>query len=304
MRVALFFDGKNHFESLRRVVEGRAMDHAALAKFIVERVGGTRMVGAWYYTGLPDEAAELRALGKCDRKPLEAFLDRIERLPGFFVRRFPRRLRESECPHCGGTVHGTEEKQVDTSLVADAILMAVRDAYDIAVVFSGDLDVTPALDVLQGLGKPGYVATFGTVGLARGLARAAYEVIDLYPHLDLFASPAVNVDGGMPASHAEVDSAILRELTRAHEHFSAGGGFVGAQYFFNRWRGPGLPATPELRRASAMRLQAAGLVAFDEIDGKLSLRPLGAAPVTQAATEGGDDVLQVETDREEGPAEG
>jgi hypothetical protein len=53
-----------------------------------------------------------------------------------------------------------------------------------------------------------------------------------------------------------------------------------------------------------MRLQAAGLVAFDEIDGKLSLRPLGAAPVTQAATEGGDDVLQVETDREEGPAEG
>lgn len=283
MRVALFFDGKNHFESLRRVVEGRAMDHAALARFVVERVGGTRMVGAWYYTGLPDEAAELRALGRCDRKPLEVFLDRIERIPGFFVRRFPRRLRESECPHCGGTVHGTEEKQVDTSLVADTILMAVRDAYDIAVVFSGDLDVTPALEVLQGLGKPGYVATFGTVGLARGLARAAYDVIDLYPHLDQFATASGAVESGIPASHAEVDAAILRELARAHEHFSAGGGFVGAQYFFNRWRGPGLPATPELRRASAQRLEAAGQVVFEEIDGKLALRPAIVAPTSDGA---------------------
>jgi hypothetical protein len=50
MRVALFFDGKNHMKDLRRTAQDRWLDHGALADWIVKHVGGTRFAGAYYYT--------------------------------------------------------------------------------------------------------------------------------------------------------------------------------------------------------------------------------------------------------------
>lgn len=274
MRVALFFDGKNHMKDLRRTAEDRWIDHSALADWVVRRVGETnrspsRLFGAFYYTGVPNPQEDTG-----ERHALSDLLEELERRPGFFVRRFNRRASTRECPHCGEIIAYTEEKMVDTSLVTDMVMLAVRDAYDVAVVFSGDLDVAPGLQALQQLGKQAWIATFGNHGLSRSLTRSAWKVLDLAEHIDEFAYPDLEAAPAhrAPSEPQEVDSEILRELKRAEAHFHAGGGFVGAHYFIHRWKGHAIPDSPEARRQSVQRLIERGLVEVYEVDGKSALR--------------------------------
>src|SRR5262245_33049846 len=104
MRVALFFDGKNHMKDLRRTAQDTWLDHGALAEWVVQKVGGTRFVGAWYYTGVPTGGPDEGN----DRHALSDLLEEIEKRPGFYVRRFNRRVTARDCPHCGQTITYTE----------------------------------------------------------------------------------------------------------------------------------------------------------------------------------------------------
>ncbi|MCO4743213.1 MAG: NYN domain-containing protein [Proteobacteria bacterium] len=270
MRVALFFDGKNHMKALGRAAENRWLDHGRLADWIVKEVGGTSLAAAHYYTGVPNPNDEDRG-----RHALTDLLDELERRPGFFVHRFNRRANTRECPHCSEVIAYTEEKMVDTSLVADIITYAVRDAFDIAVIFSGDLDIAPGLSAVHALGKQAWVATFGNAGLSRTLTRTAWGTIDLldsihqYSYSDLGSAPMLEV---APASIDDVDREMVRELRRAEAHFGTGGGFVGAHYFVHRWKGHGIPDAPELRRQALQRLMTEGLVETYSVDGKTAVR--------------------------------
>lgn len=293
-RVMLFFDGKNHMKDLRLAAEDRWVDHTALARWVVEHVGGTDMVAAHYYTGVPAAVAE----DSGGRGALSDLLYELERRPGFFVHRFTRMQSTWVCSSCGHNEPYTREKQVDTALVADAILYGVRDAFDIAVIFSGDLDVAPALDALQALGKKAWVATFGHVGISRALQRAAWGVIELREHIPRFAHgvPRDPKEGradtlGDPTHQ---DAEVLRELARAQGHFTAGGGFVGTQYFLHRWRGQGIPDDPEGRRIAVERLLQAGLVEMYDVGGRSALRTLGRVDGRPAAEDSG--LLVVEED--------
>ena len=179
MRVALFFDGKNHMKDLRRTAQDRWLDHGALADWVVKHVGGERFVGAFYYTGVPSAQDEGN-----DRHALSDLLEELERRPGFFVKRFNRRAQTRDCPHCGKLITYTEEKMVDTSLVVDLVTGAMNDTFDCAVIFSGDLDVAPGLAALRTVGKIAWIATFGDIGLSRSLLREAWSHIDLLAHIE------------------------------------------------------------------------------------------------------------------------
>lgn len=275
MRVALFFDGKNHMKDLRRAARDRWLNHGQLAEWVVEQVGGDELFAAFYYTGVPTAHDTDN-----ERHALTDLLDELERRPGFFVKRFNRRAASRDCPHCAKTIHYTEEKMVDTTLVSDMILLAVRDAYDVAVVFSGDLDVAPALDAVHALGKKTWIATFGSSGLSRSLTRAAWGTLNLLEHIDQFSygdladeSPTLPT----PVATRDVDQEMHRELRRAEAHFQSGGGFVGAHYFIHRWKGHNIPDAPELRRQSMQRLLAQGRVQTYQVDGKTALRTVDDA---------------------------
>ncbi|HHO52674.1 MAG TPA: NYN domain-containing protein [Deltaproteobacteria bacterium] len=269
MRVALFFDGKNHMKDLRRAAQDRWLDHGALARWIVDHVGGERFAGAWYYTGVPTAQDD-----QSERHALSDLLEELEKRPGFYVRRFNRRATTRECPHCAQIISYTEEKMVDTSLVADLILLGMRDAFDAAVVFSGDLDIAPGLAALSAMGKPAWIATFGDFGLSRSLVRQAWSHIDLLAHIESFAHPTLGeaAQGPAPAAPEDIDREIVRELKRAEAHFLAGGGFVGAHYFIHRWKGHAIPDAPEARRQAIQRLMEAGQVETYQVDGKTALR--------------------------------
>ena len=275
MRVALFFDGKNRMKDLRRTAGERWLNHGALADWAVAQVGGSELFAAYYYTGVPSPNDEVR-----DRHALSDLLEELEQRPGFFVKRFNRRAATRECPHCGQIITYTEEKMVDTSLVADMILLAVQDAYDVAVVFSGDLDMAPGLQAIHQLGKRGWIATFGDAGLSRSLVRAAWGHLDLLEHLDAFsyADLATAPPSASPRAPEEIDREVLREVRRAEAHFTAGGGFVGGHYFIHRWKGHDIPDPPELRRQALQRLIDAGLMETYAVDGKTALHVLDASP--------------------------
>ncbi len=283
MRVALFFDGKNHMKDLRRAAGDRWLDHEALAKWAVEFVGGTHLFAAYYYTGVPTPQDEGQ-----ERHALSDLLEDLENKQGFFVRRFNRRASTRECPHCNEVIAYTEEKMVDTSLVADMITFAVRDAYDIAVVFSGDLDLAPGLQAAHALGKRAWIATFGESGLSRSLTRAAWGTIDLLEHIDSFsfADLATAPVEKIPETPEEIDNEMLRELRRAQAHFAAGGGFVGAHYFIHRWKGHHIPDAPELRRQSLQRLMGTHMVETYVSDGKTALRAVSEGGEVEDFAEG------------------
>jgi hypothetical protein len=179
----------------------------------------------------------------------------------------------------------TEEKMVDTSLAVDLVMLGSQDAFDVAVVFSGDLDVAPALTALRSLGKQAWIATFGDFGLSRSLLREAWSHVDLLAHLDAFAypelAPQAAVDGAGPVASAtpqeDVDREIVRELKRAEAHFAAGGGFVGAHYFLHRWKGHSIPDGPEARRSAVQRLMGRGKIETYTVDGKTALRVAAGA---------------------------
>lgn len=271
-RVALFFDGKNHMKDLRLAVGDRWVDHRKLAAWAVEHVGGTHFVGAHYYTGVPvaqDEASPRRALSDLLRD--------LERIPGFFVHRFNRQSSTWTCSSCGHVEAFTREKRVDTSLVADIVTFAGRDAFDICIVFSGDLDVEPALESVHSFGKQAWIATFGKVGMSRALQRSAWSTIELAGFIDNFAPAALGTSPTPVSENPEMqDVDLLRELRRAEAHFTVGGGFVGAHYFIHRWRGHGIPDDPEARRQGMERLIRDGKVEKYEVDHKAALRCSGA----------------------------
>ncbi len=278
-RVALFFDGKNHMKDLRLATSDRWVDHRVLTEWIVPHVGGTEFVAAHYYTGVPTNSEEGN-----QKRALADLLRDLERIPGFFVHRFNRQASTWVCDSCGHVEAFTREKRVDTSLVADIILLAVKDAFDVAVVFSGDLDVAPALDAVHALGKKAWVATFGKVGMSKALHRAAWSVLDLNENLDAYAHAPLGAGGGAVGDATVQDAEVLRELRRAEAHFGTGGGFVGAHYFIHRWRGHNLPEDPDARRECLERLIQGGLAETYEVDHKAAIRVRGhVEPEAQAA---------------------
>lgn len=275
MRVALFFDGKNHMKDLRRAAKDRWLNHGQLADWVVDHIGADELFAAYYYTGVPTAHDDNN-----DRHALTDLLDELEKRPGFFVKRFNRRATHRDCPHCAKMINYTEEKMVDTTLVADMIMLAVRDAYDVAVVFSGDLDIAPALEAVHALGKKTWIATFGTSGLSRSLTRQAWGAINLLDHLDEFSYGDLSEDAPTlpsPVAMRDVDQEMHRELRRAEAHFQSGGGFVGAHYFIHRWKGHNIPDAPELRRQALQRLLAQGRVETYAVDGKTALRTVDDA---------------------------
>ena len=282
-RVCLFFDGKNHMKDLRLAAEDRWIDHALLASWAVSAVGGTEFIAAHYYTGIPNAAED-----NSGRTTLSDLLTELERRQGFFVHRYPRQSATWQCSNCGHHEPFTKEKLVDTALVADVVLMAARNLYDVAVIFSGDYDVAPAMDAVHSLGKKAWLATFGHVGVNRRLRESAWGVLDLANHIEKFAHPAIRERGSAPAAAdpPDQDADLLRELQRAQDHFQSGGGFVGTQYFLHRWRGQGVPDDPEQRRLAVERLIQAGLIEMYDAFGRSSLRVVGGptpAPASQPA---------------------
>jgi uncharacterized LabA/DUF88 family protein len=182
MRVCIFFDGKNFHSGWRDEAAGRRLTFPKLSKWLVERVGGSLLWGAYYYTGIEMGPAAVTE----GQKKLAGFLDMLELQPGFFVKRFPRKTTMFQCAACGAENRYTQEKEVDTTMVADMLRLAAVGAFDVLVLVSGDSDHAPAIEGVRAIGRQAYVSTWGRAGLSARLRKAAFDHIDLMEGLSFF----------------------------------------------------------------------------------------------------------------------
>ena len=121
---------------------------------------------------------------------------------------------------------------MDTRLVAEMIKMAAIDAFDRAIVFSGDEDLVPALDTVAELGKQAFVATWGGRSLSPSLRIHSFGTIDLLDGLEEFTTgrtrqneeQCVNVE---PDPDATLDDLYL-QLKEAWSYFAGRNGHVCA----------------------------------------------------------------------------
>ncbi len=284
MRVAIYFDGKN-FYSGWRAVERPRVDFPGLARWIVERVDGDILWGAHYYTGIEaGEAGETH-----QQEALRAYLEMLDFQPGFFVHRFPRHQPTVTCHSCGAVTRPGQDKEIDTTLVADIVRFAALDAYDCLVLLSGDQDYVPAIEAVRAFGKQAYVATWGRGGLSKRLRLAAFDHIDLTEDVDAYCTPNGNGDSpceceelrplveldeeqlGDPTVRGEVLQTLVQEIGRAESKFNTG--YVGLNYFLTRWRFERLSLPAEMRRKlldEAVALEYVEI--YEACDGAKALR--------------------------------
>ncbi len=96
-----------------------------------------------------------------DAKLKNWFTNTLDRMPGTHVVLVERQKKvgypkcpqcqteATHCASCSADMRGTEEKGVDTRIVADMISLAWANAYDVAVLVSSDRDFLPVADFLQ-----------------------------------------------------------------------------------------------------------------------------------------------------------
>ncbi len=287
MRVALFFDGKNFYSGWKDRTSGKRIDFVKLSKWLVEKVGGTFLWGAYYYTGIESDPV------KKEPANLESFLETMELLPGFFVKRFPRKKRTSRCSSCHKENVYTTEKEVDTTMVADMLGLAAVGAFDILVLMSGDADHSPAVEGVRALGKQAYVASWGAAGLSSRLRKAAFDHIDLMTGFNKFefepeiqaslvgstktakkSKIATGHERAMISTEkadASATEIFLEELKNAEVKFKDG--YVGVFYFTTKWRSDLLDSSPVVRRRILNRLVDEGLIElYDTSTGEKAMR--------------------------------
>ncbi|HEX2437922.1 MAG TPA: NYN domain-containing protein [Methylomirabilota bacterium] len=171
MKICIFFDGQNFYRSLQRYDDTLRVDYDRLATWITHAVGGPTAMfgGAYYYVGVSPDAPVV----------VEGFLKGLELRPGYFVKRDRRVRRSARCAACGAESEYTTEKRVDTRLVAELIHYAANNAYDAAVLVSGDDDFVPAVEAVNALGKQVWVATWSADELSSDLRVRCFGHISL-----------------------------------------------------------------------------------------------------------------------------
>jgi uncharacterized LabA/DUF88 family protein len=294
VKVAIFFDGKNFYAGWREQAYGQRLQFTRLARWLVQHVGGSILMGCHYYTGV-ETGDEANSDGQ---KKLAGFLDMLELQPGYFVHRFPRKSRMFRCNDCGAENRFSQEKEVDTAMVADMVRLAAVNAYDIMILVSGDADYASAVEAVRQLGKIVYVVSWGGTGLSFQLRKVAFDHIDLLEGLADFedntppwtppetsgaasgTQPPLNGDedefpqpspsGNIPAPPQDLADVFVEQLRMAEASFK--GGYVGANYFVTRWKGPGFDASSYDKRRVLDHLVKEGIVDLYEVDGNKALR--------------------------------
>lgn len=134
-QVMMFIDGSNLLHTSQDFRQGFKIDYLKLRDVLLD---GRNLVRPYFYCSrVPDDPTGL------------AFREKLQYL-GFSVFASPLRRRGI----------GWVEKGVDAALVTDMLCMAFRNAYDVAIVVSGDIDLKRAIEVVKTLGKRVEIAAF------------------------------------------------------------------------------------------------------------------------------------------------
>lgn len=135
----VFIDGSNFYHGLRKNIGKADIDFSRLAAAIS---GKRKFVRTHYYNAPLDQQADPAKYSKQQR-----FFDRLRNTPNLklILVRLQKRMIEGKLVY---VVKGD-----DIHLATDMIVLASKNAYDTAVLVSGDGDFVPAVRAVQEMGK-------------------------------------------------------------------------------------------------------------------------------------------------------
>ena len=161
-RVAVFIDGSNLYNGMR---ENLSNTRVNLRSFINQLLDGRHLYRAYYYNApLTDDYDNDLREGQ------QRFFESLRRIPYVTVRlgRLHRR-------HDGSLV----EKGIDVSIAVESLALAYEDAYDTAILVSGDSDYVELVEAIKAKGKHVECAMFKNQS-----AGLLVEYVDVFHPLD------------------------------------------------------------------------------------------------------------------------
>jgi uncharacterized LabA/DUF88 family protein len=144
-RVAVFIDYQNCYGAAREAFHDPGNDPSqlgnvhprALAELLAAKGGRQRdLVHAAVYTGLPDPTLDTKT-HRARSRQIVAWQAKGVHVVSRPLRYLPRWMNERP-----------REKGIDVKLGIDAVMMALRGGYDVAVVASCDTDLAPVVEAL------------------------------------------------------------------------------------------------------------------------------------------------------------
>lgn len=141
-RVVVFIDGSNFYHSLKDSfgIHDNANFRGEVFNNLIHKIIGNRtLIGVYYYNAPLD-----RNYNKDTYSKQQRFFEELKRLPGWRIT-LCRLRKDSEGKY---TIKGD-----DIQIAVDMVRLAYENAFDIAILISGDGDFVPAIQTIQKLGK-------------------------------------------------------------------------------------------------------------------------------------------------------
>ena len=168
-RVMIFIDGPNLYTTLKQLRQ--KIDYFKLVR---ELAKGRKVIRTYVYVTYNPENRE-------EKHKMEGFARALEENGSFCVKTIPKRPR---FVNEGGRQRKIwVEKGADVALVTDMLTLAFNNAYDTAILVSGDTDFVKAIEAVQARGKRVEVARF-THATSAELKRTADAFMPLEYLLD------------------------------------------------------------------------------------------------------------------------
>ena len=150
-RVAVFLDYQNVYKGARRAFAHQGSPHmfgqVHPARLALKLKGinsdGRKLSAIRVYRGMPSSRHDPKGFGACQRQIAEW----QNRWNVAAITR-PLNYRVPTDP---------KEKGIDVRIAIDLVMMAMRDEYDVGILFSADTDLVPALEAVVGIKGSGSV---------------------------------------------------------------------------------------------------------------------------------------------------
>lgn len=162
-RVAIFIDGSNFYHGLKDYIGNTKIDFTKFAELLC----GNRELIRTYYYNVPVNQKYFPETYQDQQR----FFDSLKTLPYFelklgrlekrmvridreeLVRTFGEKITKTIIEKWGETIVTFVEKGIDINLAADMLRLAYHNAYDTAIVVTGDADFVAAVEGVKDMGK-------------------------------------------------------------------------------------------------------------------------------------------------------
>ena len=171
-RVTVYVDGFNLYYGLRSKCWRRYywLDLCRLAQNLL-RPDQRLMMVRYFTTRLSS-----RASGRAKLRRQNTYLEALTTLPDLHIHYGYYLAKDRTCPRCGATRETYEEKMTDVNIAVELLGDAQDDAFDTAIIISGDSDLTgPVSAVRRRYPEKRVIVTFPPNRVSKQLRKEATE---------------------------------------------------------------------------------------------------------------------------------